>query len=149
LGIRNSLGGDRVSGAAWTSLPCEEISFHRFCGPMTSTAESDVPASYSDGMTTSKNSEPPASEAQIADAAVTWLKTQYPDLTSTDSAELHDRRLARVVRNYQAGDIPLTSVVDAVREWRTQIGDPTWLDGWDGELIRLIDRTPPVTDAEE
>jgi hypothetical protein len=65
----------------------------------------------------------PARAEHIADAAVTWLRTQYPDLTATDSAELHDRRLARVVRNYQAGNIPAASVVDAVREWRTHIGD--------------------------
>jgi hypothetical protein len=42
---------------------------------------------------------------QIADAAVRWLKAQYPDLTATDSAELHDRRLARVVSKQQAGEV--------------------------------------------
>jgi hypothetical protein len=98
---------------------------------------------------TSKDENSSSSAEQIANAAVTWLKTQYPDLTAAECAELHDRRLARVVRNYQAGEIAPASVVGAVREWRTHVGDPTWLDGWDGELVRLIDRTPAATDPRK
>ncbi|GGQ88227.1 hypothetical protein [Couchioplanes azureus] len=94
----------------------------------------------------STDPEVPITAQHIADAATTWLRTQYPDLAATESAEIHDRRLARVVRNYQAGDVAAAAVVDAVREWRTHIGDTTWLDGWDAELIRLIDHGPVSSD---
>ena len=97
------------------------------------------------GMTSTPTEVQPSDE-DIAAAAATWLRSQYPDLTAADCAELHDRRLARVVRNHQAGEVASAAVVAAVREWRSRLGDTTWLDGWDGELVRLIDRSAAATE---
>lgn len=101
-------------------------------------SQSDVPRSYSHRMT-STNPEPPSRATQIAEAASAWLRTQFPDLAAAEIAELHDRRLAHVVRAHQAGEASPAAVVEAVQLWRTQIGDSTWFDGWDAELVRLID----------
>lgn len=73
-----------------------------------------------------------------------WVDTRYPDpaFVAGAGAELHDRRLVRVVQQYQAGEVAPASVVRAVAEWRGHVTATTWVSCCDAELARVIDRVP-------